>query len=73
MSEPGRAWAYFALFSEIGIGLLVTVLVGVLGGYWIGQQVGTVPIGVVIGLFVGLGAGSMYAKRIIDRFLARIE
>lgn len=73
MNEPGRAWAYFALFSEIGIGLLVTVLVGVLGGYWIGQQIGFVPVFVVIGLLTGLGAGALYAKRIIDRFLARIE
>ena len=30
MIEPGRGWAYVALFSEIGISLLVTTLLGVL-------------------------------------------
>jgi hypothetical protein len=73
VNEPGRAWAYFALFSEIGIALLVTVLVGVLGGYWIGQQIGLVPIFVVAGLMVGLGAGGLYVKRLITRFLAQFE
>lgn len=33
MIEPGRGWAYAALFSEIGISLLVTTLVGVLVGF----------------------------------------
>jgi F0F1-type ATP synthase assembly protein I len=73
VNEPGRAWAYFALFSEIGIGLLVTVLVGVLGGYWIGQQIGLVPVFVVAGLLVGLGAGGLYVKRLITRFLAQFD
>jgi F0F1-type ATP synthase assembly protein I len=73
VNEPGRAWAYFALFSEIGIALLVTVLGGVLGGYWIGQQIGFVPVFVVVGLFVGLGAGALYVKRLITRFLAQVE
>ncbi|HLA17512.1 MAG TPA: AtpZ/AtpI family protein [Candidatus Limnocylindrales bacterium] len=73
MNEPGRAWAYFALFSEIGIALLVTVLAGVLGGYWIGQQLGLMALFVVGGLFVGLGAGAMYVRRLISRFLAQIE
>lgn len=73
MNEPGRAWAYFALFSEIGIALLVTVLAGVLGGSWIGQQVGLVPVFVVAGLFAGLGVGALYVKRLITRFLAQVE
>ncbi len=73
MNEPGRAWAYFALFSEIGLALLVTVLVGVLGGYWIGQQVGLLPVFVVAGLFAGLGVGAVYVKRLITRFLAQFE
>ena len=30
MIEPGRGWAYVALFSEIGVSLLVTSLFGVL-------------------------------------------
>ena len=40
MIEPGRGWAYAALFSEIGISLLVTTLVGVLAGHWVDGQLG---------------------------------
>ena len=41
MIEPGRGWGYLALFSEIGISLLVTTLVGVLVGHWVDEQLGT--------------------------------
>jgi len=40
MIEPGRGLGYLVLFSEIGVSLLVTTLVGVLAGYWVGQQIG---------------------------------
>ena len=43
MNDLGRMSAYIALFSEIGFVLLITVLAGVLGGYWLDQQLGTVP------------------------------
>jgi hypothetical protein len=32
---------YLVLFSEIGISLLVTTLVGVLVGHWVDEQLGT--------------------------------
>jgi ATP synthase protein I len=73
MNEPGRALAYFALFSEIGLVLLVTVLAGVLGGYWLDRQLGTLPIFVLIGLGIGLTAGALAVKRMIDRFLTRLD
>jgi F0F1-type ATP synthase assembly protein I len=73
MNGLGRTAAYFAVFSEIGIVLLVTVLAGVLGGYWIDQQLGTLPVFLLIGLFVGLAAGSLAVYRIISRFLATYE
>lgn len=73
MIEPGRAWAYFALFSEIGIVLLVTTLAGVLFGYWVDQQLGTVPIFVLVGLFVGLAVGARAVYRLITRFLATFD
>ena len=44
MIEPGRGLAYLALFSEIGLSLLVTTLIGVLAGYWVDGQLGTLPI-----------------------------
>jgi F0F1-type ATP synthase assembly protein I len=71
--EPGRGWAYAALFSEIGISLLVTTLVGVLAGYWIDQQLGTVPIFAITGFLVGAGSGSVMIYRLVTRFLKTID
>jgi F0F1-type ATP synthase assembly protein I len=69
----GRSIAYFALFSEIGIVLLVTVLVGVLAGYWADQQLQTLPIFLLVGFLVGLAAGARVVYRLINRFLAEAE
>jgi F0F1-type ATP synthase assembly protein I len=69
----GRSIAYFALFSEIGIVLLVTVLVGVLAGYWADQQLRTLPIFLLVGFLVGLAAGARVVYRLINRFLAEAE
>jgi ATP synthase protein I len=69
----GRSFAYFALFSEIGIVLLVTVLVGVLVGYWADQQFGTLPIFLLVGFFVGIALGARVVFRLIFRFLAEAE
>jgi len=70
--EPGRGWAYAALFSEIGISLLVTTLVGVFSGYWLDQQLGTVPVFAIIGFLVGAGSGSVMIYRLVNRFLKTI-
>ena len=58
MIEPGRGLAYLVLFSEIGLTLLVTTLIGVLGGYWLDGQLGTDPIFVIVGFFAGAGPGT---------------
>lgn len=73
MNDPGRAGGYLALFSEIGVLLLVTVLAGVLVGYWIDQRLGTLPVFVLVGFFLGLTAGAVGIYRLISRFLARFE
>ncbi len=73
MIEPGRGGAYLVLFSEIGLVLLVTTLVGTLAGYWLDKQIGTLPVFVLVGLLVGMGAGARAAYRLITRFLARID
>ncbi len=67
----GQAGAYFALFSEIGILLLVTTLVGVLAGYWVDRQLGSVPVFVLVGFFAGAGMGTYGIYRLVSRFLAR--
>jgi F0F1-type ATP synthase assembly protein I len=73
MIEPGRGLAYAALFSEIGISLLVTTLVGVLAGYWADGQLGTLPIFVIVGFLVGAGAGTLMIYRLVSNFLRTIK
>jgi len=73
MIEPGRGWAYAALFSEIGLSLLVTTLVGVLAGRWVDAQLGSLPVFVIVGFLVGGGAGTVMIYRLVSRFLKTIE
>ena len=73
MIEPGRGWAYVALFSEIGVSLLVTTLFGGLAGAWVDEQLGTIPVFVLIGFFAGAGAGTLMIYRLVSRFLRTIE
>jgi len=73
MIEPGRAWAYFALFSEIGLIFLVTTLAGALAGLWVDRQLGTLPIVALIGLLAGFGVGALGVARLIGRFLTGLE
>jgi F0F1-type ATP synthase assembly protein I len=65
--------AYLALFSEVGMVLLVTTLAGVAAGYWADQQLGTLPIFVLVGFFAGAGIGTVGIFRLITRFLKRFE
>jgi F0F1-type ATP synthase assembly protein I len=62
---------YLALFSEIGLLLLVTTLAGVAAGYWVDQRLGTLPVFLVIGFLAGAGIGAVGIWRLISRFLAR--
>jgi F0F1-type ATP synthase assembly protein I len=71
--EPGRVGAYLALFSEIGLVLLVATLAGVFVGYWVDKQVGTLPVFVLVGLAAGMGAGAIAVRRLINRFLASFD
>lgn len=73
MNESGRGLAYVALFSEIGLSLLITTLAGVFVGYWVDGQLGTLPIFVLIGFFIGAGIGTWIIYRLVSRFLATIE
>lgn len=73
MDSYGKAFGYFALFSEIGLVLLVTTLGGALAGYWLDEQVGTRPLFVVLGFLVGALLGAVADWRLISRFLERLE
>jgi ATP synthase protein I len=73
MNDLGKASAYLALFSEIGLVLLIAVLAGVLGGYWLDQRLGTVPVFVLVGFAIGTAGGALGCWRLIARFLARLD
>lgn len=73
MIESGRGWAYVALFSEIGISLLVTTLAGALAGRWLDGQLGTSPVFVTIGFLAGAAAGTLMIYRLITRFLKTFD
>ena len=74
MIEPGRGGAYLVLFSEIGISLLVTTLIGALGGNWVDERLGmTFPVFMLIGFFLGAGAGTVMIIRLVSRFLKSFD
>ena len=73
MIEPGRGFGYLVLFSEIGVSLLVTTLIGVLVGYQIDERLGTLPVFLIVGFLVGAGAGTLMIARLIDRFLKTFD
>ena len=73
MIEPGRGFGYLVLFSEIGISLLVTTLIGVLVGYQIDERLGTLPVFLIVGFLIGAGAGTLMIARLISRFLKTFD
>jgi ATP synthase protein I len=74
MIEPGRGLGYLALFSEIGISLLATTLIGALAGHWVDGQLGmTFPVFMLIGFFLGAGAGTVMIIRLVSRFLKSFD
>lgn len=73
MIEPGRGVAYAALFSEIGLSLLVTTLIGVLVGRWVDAQLGTLPVFVILGFLAGAGSGTVMIIRLVSRFLKTLD
>jgi F0F1-type ATP synthase assembly protein I len=73
MIEPGRGFGYLVLFSEIGVSLLITTLIGVLVGYQIDERLGTLPAFLIVGFLVGAGAGTLMIARLINRFLKSFD
>ena len=73
MDGYGKAFGYFALFSEIGLVLLVTTLGGALAGHWLDERVGSRPLFVISGFLAGALLGAVADWRLISRFLERME
>ncbi len=68
-----RAFAYVALFSEIGLVLFVTTMGGALAGAWLDSQLKTTPLFIVGGFLAGASLGALADWRLITRFLARLD
>jgi F0F1-type ATP synthase assembly protein I len=73
MDGHGKAFSYFALFTEIGLVLFVTTLGGALAGRWIDAQLGTSPLFVISGFLLGALLGALANWRLIRRFLDKIK
>jgi F0F1-type ATP synthase assembly protein I len=73
MDGHGKAFAYFALFTEIGLALFVTTLGGALAGRWLDEQLGTTPILIIVGFLLGALLGAVADWRLISRFLERLK
>jgi F0F1-type ATP synthase assembly protein I len=69
----GKAFAYFALFGEIGLVLFVATFGGALLGHWLDQQLGTNPVLVIAGFLLGSLVGAAADWRLINRFLDRLK
>ena len=73
MDGHGKAFAYFALFTEIGLVLFVTTLGGALAGRWIDERLGSSPLLVVVGFLIGALLGAVADWRLISRFLEKLK
>lgn len=74
MSESGPPpLGYLLLFTEVGLTLLVTTLLGALGGYWLDGRLGTIPVFAMLGFIAGAGLGTYGIYKLVSRFLATIE
>ncbi len=73
MDGHARAFGYFALFTEIGLVLFVTTLVGALAGHWLDLQLQTNPLFVVTGFIGGAILGAVAIYRLLTRFLKRLD
>ena len=65
--------AYLALFSQIGISLLITNLGGALLGHWLDGQLNSEPIFLILGFIGGFSAGAVIAARLVQRTLRQFD
>jgi len=73
MDGHGKGFAYFALFTEIGLVLFVTTLGGALAGRWLDEQLGSTPVFVIVGFLLGALIGAVADWRLISRFLEGLK
>jgi len=63
-------WAVGAEFTGYGLTWALSVLLFLLGGWWIDERLGTTPLLMIVGAFVGAGAGfySLYRHVMASSF-----
>jgi len=68
--EPKQSQMLAAAGQYMGLGLTwaLSVLLFLLGGYWLDGKVGTAPLFMILGAFLGGGAGfySLYRHIVVD-------
>jgi len=69
----GRAGPYFAFFTEVGVSLALSILIGALLGIQLDRSLGTSPLLSLVGLFSGMVLGGLTTFRLMSRFLARVN
>ncbi len=69
----GSKGAFIALFSQIGITLLVANLGGALLGRWVDGALNSNPIFLIVGFIGGFGVGAVGAAQLIKRALKQFE
>ncbi len=72
MSDIGKG-AYLALFSQIGISLLIANLGGALLGHWIDGRLNSGPIFLIFGFVGGFVAGAVASARLVQRTLRHLD
>ena len=65
--------AYLALFSQIGISLLIANLGGALLGHWIDGPLNSGPIFLILGFVGGFVAGAVASARLVQRTLRHLD
>ena len=69
----GSKSAYFALFSQSGITLLVANLGGALLGRWVDSLLNSGPIFLIVGFIGGFVVGALGAAQIVARGLKQFD
>ncbi|HLZ08435.1 MAG TPA: AtpZ/AtpI family protein [Chloroflexota bacterium] len=64
--RPGLG-ASFALVSQLGLTMVVSILIGLVAGQWIDARLGTSPWALVVLLLVGIAAGIFGVVRLVSR------
>jgi F0F1-type ATP synthase assembly protein I len=60
-SSPGSISSYL----DLGLRLMLSLLIGVVGGRWVDDKLGTSPLFLLLGLFIGIAAGFLTVYRAV--------